>query len=168
MDDEMKAAYNACCDAIIESQMKDAGMTIPPSAPLTLSSAAWDGVTLLMGPHISDFPALQHDMRDAPLVLAIVGEPGLGKSYHFNPFTHESAAERESREEGPMWREQLVERKLTINYLGFDEYFPNIDYQNYRLLDEDKKAPEWQKRRNRSASAKQDLIDKLKAKRNAR
>lgn len=104
----------------------------------------------------------------SPLII-LGGGPGLGKSIHDNPFAHESAAARETREELGYGR-----GLMGLGYSGMGVY----DYQaerftpyrafDYPVLQDEKKLPEWQQRLNRSKDAKQVLIDNLKAKRAGR
>lgn len=62
--------------------------------------------------------------------------------------------------------DRFIHTQLEVSYVPLDF----IDYGDFHYVSEadERKLPEWQKRRNKSAEAKQALIDKLKAKRRAR
>lgn len=105
----------------------------------------------VVSPHI-DMTALalaEEAARPGPLALmGYHGVPGVGKSYHV------SGAERE-----------LMEETRFGDYDGYKlrhNPFRHYDYADYRAVDDDRNLPEWQKRRNASATAKQALIEKLK------
>jgi hypothetical protein len=93
-------------------------------------------------------------------VVDLGSGPGIGKSAVL-----ESAAEREMREELGYGRGLMG---LGYNGMGVYNYmedrFHSYSRFDYPVLQDEKKLPEWQQRRNRSKDAKQALIDKLKAK----
>lgn len=86
-----------------------------------------------------------------PPALVVLGDLDGYKTS--NPFKHDTQLEG-----------RFVHYELKYDV---DHFFSRMDY-GYELIDPDAGLPEWQKRRNASARAKQKLIDKMKRKRNAR
>jgi hypothetical protein len=93
--------------------------------------------------------ALEVLKHTPPSLILASGGPGLGKSYHVDSL-----------------KDRFIHIQLEVSYEPLDF----LDYRDFHCVSEadERKLPEWQKRRNKSAEAKQALIDKMKAKRNAR
>lgn len=105
-------------------------------------------VLIIVGAHDGAARALEVLKHNPPSTIIASGGPGLGKSYH-----------------GSM-RDRFIHVQLEVSDAPLDFF----DYGDFHYVSEadERKLPEWQKRRNKSAEAKQALINKLKAKRRAR
>lgn len=103
---------------------------------------------LIIGLGGKETMALEVLKHNPPSHILASGGPGLGKSYH-----------------EPV-KDRFIHMQLEISYAPLDF----LDYGDFHYVSEadERKLPEWQKRRNKSAEAKQALINKLKAKRRAR
>lgn len=87
-------------------------------------------------------------------LVGLGGSLGIGKTYH-----------RELLEESS-FRDRFIHVQYDCEHFLARDYYDI--YGGMSLLDPDEGKPEWEKRRNASARAKQELISKMKARRNAR